>query len=107
MIDGAGHKVGFASSDSGNGRIFRIDGASEVQMFDLALENGFLYSSSSGRYGGAIYIEGSSTLEMTTCTLSTNKVHSVSLCRSVLARYYFAWCRVTKLYLPSILRIIE
>ena len=77
FIDGANHTLGFASSsDSTNGRIFYIDNESEVEIVDLKLENGYLYGSSSSLYGGAIYLTGSSTLEMTRCTLSTNTLHT-------------------------------
>ena len=74
-----------SSSDSTNGRIFYIENESEVEIVDLKLDNGYLYSSSSGVYlysssnGGAIYLTGWSTLEMTRCTLSTNTIHSASV----------------------------
>jgi hypothetical protein len=71
-IDGAGYTLGFASSSSANGRIFYIDGGSSVEMVDLTLANGYLYSTSSSMYGGAIYLTGSSMLEMTSCILSGN-----------------------------------
>ena len=91
FIDGANHMLGFASSsNSTNGRIFYIDNDSEVEIVDLTLENGYMYLysiSSVFLYGSAIYLKGSSTLEMTGCTLSTNTIHStedVSRCRLVL-----------------------
>jgi hypothetical protein len=79
-IDGAGHTLGFSSSSNKDGRIFYIDSASEVEMVDLTLENGYVYSTSSSVYGGAIYITGSSTLKMTSCTLSGNKVYTSVSC---------------------------
>ena len=90
FIDGANHTLGFASSsDSTNGRIFYIDNESEVEIVDLTLENGYLHGSSFSVYGGAIYLYGFSTLEMTRCTLSTNTIHSttsVSQCRLLVLR---------------------
>ena len=74
-VDGAGYTLGFASSSNTNGRIFYILGGSQVEMVDLTLENGYVYSISSSVYGGAIYLTGSSTLEMTSCTLSGNKAY--------------------------------
>ena len=72
-IDGAGYTLGFASSSSTNGRIFYIEGGSQVEMVDLTLENGYVTSNLDYMYGGAIYLTGSSTLEMTSCTLSGNR----------------------------------
>jgi hypothetical protein len=71
-IDGAGYTLGFASSSSANGRIFYIDGGSSVEMVDLTLANGYVYTTSGTAAGGAISLTGSSTLEMISCTLSGN-----------------------------------
>ena len=71
-IDGAGYTLGFASSSNTNGRIFYIEGGAQVEMVDLTLANGYVYSDSSILYGGAISLTGSSTLEMISCTLSGN-----------------------------------
>ena len=74
-INGNGYSIKFSSSDSGNGRFFYIDSASEVEMNDVTLENGYVYSSSSIVYGGAIYLTGSSTLTMTSCILTGNTAY--------------------------------
>jgi hypothetical protein len=56
---------------------------------DLTLANGY-YSGASQEYGGAIYLTGSSTLEMTSCTLSGNKVY-VSLRVTCVCSLFSLW----------------
>lgn len=68
-IDGGGFTLGFESSLNTNGRIFSINSASEVKMVDLTLANGYQFSTANV-HGGAIYITGSSALEIISCTLS-------------------------------------
>ena len=41
VINGNGYTIGFASSDEGNGKCFRIESNSEVTMNDLTISNGY------------------------------------------------------------------
>ena len=70
-INGNGYSIKFASSDSGNGRLFYISGGSDVEMNGVTLENGYVYSTSAYVYGGAINLD-SSTLTMNSCTITGN-----------------------------------
>ena len=70
-INGNGYSIKFASSDSGNGRLFYISGGSDVEMNGVTLENGYVYSTSAV-YGGAIFLTGTSTLTMNSCTITGN-----------------------------------
>jgi hypothetical protein len=63
VINGNGYTLRAQS-----GRIFYIQSSSAVEMNDLTLENGWIGGSHAR--GGAIYLIGSSTLEMRACTLS-------------------------------------
>ena len=75
VIDGAGHTLGFSSSSSSNGRIFSIGSSSEVELKNLTLTNGYVYSSSSNAQGGAIFCDDS-ILVMISCDLSSNTVYA-------------------------------